>query len=140
MAIDKPLYKRILLKLSGEALRGNGEFGIDPNVLDRFAAEISEVAALGVQIAIVIGGGNFFRGAALSKAGIGRITGDQMGMLATIMNALAMRDALTRADVATAMMSAIGTLSDIGKRWVPTSGPSSRSRTHYFWMIAASPI
>ena len=107
MAESKPLYKRILLKLSGEALQGNVNFGIDPNTLDRFAAEIAEVAKLGIQIGIVIGGGNLFRGATLSKVGLGRITGDQMGMLATIMNALAMRDALARANIATAMMSAI---------------------------------
>ncbi len=107
MAKGKPLYKRILLKLSGEALQGEVDFGIDPNTLDRFAVEIAEVAELGIQIGIVIGGGNLFRGAALSKVGLGRITGDQMGMLATIMNALAMRDALARANVATTMMSAI---------------------------------
>ena len=107
MTKSKPLYKRILLKLSGEALQGDVDFGIDPNTLDRFAAEIAEVAELGIQIGIVIGGGNLFRGATLSKVGLGRITGDQMGMLATIMNALAMRDALARANIATAMMSAI---------------------------------
>ena len=103
----RPLYKRVLLKLSGEALQGDVDFGIDPKVLDRLAQEIAEVSALGVQIGIVIGGGNLFRGAALSIAGLGRITGDQMGMLATIMNSLAMRDALARADIPTRMMSAI---------------------------------
>jgi uridylate kinase len=103
----KPLYKRILLKLSGEALQGDSEFGIDPKVLDRFATEIASVVKLGVQIGIVIGGGNLFRGAALSSAGLGRITGDHMGMLATIMNALALRDALSRANIPTRMMSAI---------------------------------
>ena len=107
MTKSKPLYKRILLKLSGEALQGDVDFGIDPHTLDRFAAEIAEVAKLGIQIGIVVGGGNLFRGATLSKVGLGRITGDQMGMLATIMNALAMRDALARANIATAMMSAI---------------------------------
>jgi len=107
MARNKPLYKRILLKLSGEALQGEIGSGIDPNVLDRFAAEIAEIAALNIQIGIVIGGGNLFRGATLSQAGLGRITGDQMGMLATIMNVLAMHDALARASVASAMMSAI---------------------------------
>ncbi len=108
MAKNKPLYKRILLKLSGEALQGDGKSGgIDPDVLDRFAKEISAVVALGVQIGIVIGGGNLFRGATLSQAGLGRVTGDHMGMLATIMNALAMRDALNRANVANRMMSAI---------------------------------
>ena len=103
----KPLYKRILLKLSGEALQGENGFGIDPHVLDHFAEEIAEITALGVQIGIVIGGGNLFRGATLSQAGLGRITGDQIGMLATIMNALAMRDALAKAKVAATMMSAI---------------------------------
>jgi len=102
-----PLYKRVLLKLSGEALQGNSDFGIDPAVLDSFAADIAKVTQLGVQVGLVLGGGNLFRGAALSKAGLGRITGDQMGMLATIMNALAMRDALDRAEVSTEMMSAI---------------------------------
>jgi uridylate kinase len=102
-----PKYQRILLKLSGEALQGDAEFGIDPKVLDRFAQEIADVVNLGVQVGIVIGGGNLFRGAALSTAGLNRITGDQMGMLATIMNALALRDALVRADVSTRMMSAI---------------------------------
>ena len=108
MATDKPLYKRILLKLSGEALQGDSKSGgIDPDILDRFANEISLTAALGVQIGIVIGGGNLFRGATLSQAGLGRVTGDHMGMLATIMNTLAMRDALSRANVASEMMSAI---------------------------------
>ena len=105
--MNKPLYKRILLKLSGEALQGDSEFGIDPNVLDRFAKEIAAVIKLDIQVGIVIGGGNLFRGAALSSAGLGRVTGDQMGMLATIMNALALRDALSRAEVPTRMMSAI---------------------------------
>ena len=103
----KPLYKRILLKLSGEALQGNVDFGIDPNVLDQFAHQIAEVTKLGVQVGVVIGGGNLFRGAALSEAGIERITGDQMGMLATVMNSLAMRDALVKAKVETRLMSAI---------------------------------
>lgn len=101
------VYKRILLKLSGEELMGNAPFGIDPNVLDRMAREIHEVVSLGVQVGIVIGGGNLFRGQALSKAGLGRVTGDQMGMLATIMNSLALRDALERANVQTRTMSAI---------------------------------
>jgi len=105
---SKPLYKRVLLKLSGEALQGEVDFGIDPMVLARLAGEISEVVSSGVQIGVVIGGGNLFRGAALSKMGlVNRLTGDQMGMLATIMNALAMRDALSRIDVPVRMMSAI---------------------------------
>ncbi|MDT8428655.1 MAG: UMP kinase [Pseudomonadales bacterium] len=100
-------YKRILLKLSGEALMGEADFGIDPKVLDRMAVEIGQLVGLGVQVGIVIGGGNLFRGAALNAAGMERVTGDHMGMLATVMNALAMRDALERASIATRVMSAI---------------------------------
>jgi uridylate kinase len=103
----QPAYKRILIKLSGEELMGNVSFGIDPEVLDRVAKEIAEIVSLKVQVAIVVGGGNLFRGQALSVAGLGRVTGDQMGMLATIMNALALRDALERASVSTRTMSAI---------------------------------
>jgi len=103
----KPLYRRIVLKLSGEALAGDSPFGIDPTILDRVAKEIGEVAKLNVQVGVVIGGGNFFRGQALHEVGIGRITGDHMGMLATVMNALAMRDALERAEFSTRIMSAI---------------------------------
>lgn len=101
------IYKRILLKLSGEALMGDAQFGIDPGVLDRVANEIAEIAALGVEIGIVVGGGNLFRGAALSEAGLGRVSGDHMGMLATVMNAIAFRDALERAQVPARIMSAI---------------------------------
>ena len=100
-------YKRILLKLSGEALAGEAGFGIDPKVLDRMAVEILRVTELGVQVGMVIGGGNLFRGALLSEAGLDRVTGDHMGMLATVMNALAMRDSLERAKVPTRVMSAI---------------------------------
>ena len=100
-------YKRILLKLSGEALTGDAEFGIDPKVLDRMAVEIGRLVGLGVQIGLVIGGGNLFRGAALNAAGMERVTGDHMGMLATVMNGLAMRDALERASIPTRVMSAI---------------------------------
>jgi uridylate kinase len=104
---NTPIYRRVLLKLSGEALQGRASMGIDPAVLDRLVKEIAEVAIIGVQIGIVIGGGNLFRGAALSHIGIHRITGDQMGMLATVMNALAMRDALEQINVATRIFSAI---------------------------------
>lgn len=100
-------YSRILLKLSGEALMGSGESGIDPKVLDRMALEIGQLVGIGVEVGLVIGGGNLFRGAALSKAGLDRVTGDHMGMLATVMNALAMRDALERASIETVVMSAI---------------------------------
>ncbi len=105
---SEPAYRRVLLKISGEALMGNGSHPIDPAVLDRMACDISEVYQLGVQIAIVIGGGNFFRGAALSKAGINRITGDYMGMLATLMNALALRDSFERSALPVRILSAIG--------------------------------
>lgn len=100
-------YKRILLKLSGEALMGEQNFGIDPEVLNRMALEIGQLVGIGVQVGLVIGGGNLFRGAALSEAGLDRVTGDHMGMLATVMNGLAMRDALERANIRTRVMSAI---------------------------------
>ncbi|XKM13465.1 UMP kinase [Orbaceae bacterium ac157xtp] len=102
-----PHYKRILLKLSGEALQGSEGFGIDASILDRMASEIKELVEMGVQVAVVIGGGNLFRGAGLAKAGMNRVVGDHMGMLATVMNGLAMRDALHRIDVHARLMSAI---------------------------------
>lgn len=89
-----PRYRRILLKLSGEALLGEGDYGIDPAVLRRVASEIIEVQRRGVQVAVVIGGGNIFRGAGLARAGMDRVTADHMGMLATVMNALALQDAI----------------------------------------------
>lgn len=106
-AAGEKKYKRILLKLSGEALTGDENFGIDPKVLDSMALAIGQLVGIGVQVGLVIGGGNLFRGAALSAAGLDRVTGDHMGMLATVMNALAMRDALERSDIATRVMSAI---------------------------------
>jgi len=103
----QPKYKRILLKLSGEALMGDESFGIDPKVLDRMALEVGQLVGIGVQVGLVLGGGNLFRGAALSAAGMDRVTGDHMGMLATVMNGLAMRDALERSNISTRVMSAI---------------------------------
>lgn len=103
----KPVYQRILLKMSGEALMGKGPHPIDPQMLDRLANEIHEVTELGVQVAIVIGGGNFFRGTTLSSAGINRVTGDYMGMLATIMNALALRDSFEKLGLPVRVLSAI---------------------------------
>lgn len=105
--ISKPAYRRVLLKLSGEALMGDEAFGIDAKVLDRMAQEIKELVELGVQVGLVIGGGNLFRGEGLAKAGMNRVVGDHMGMLATVMNGLAMRDALHRAFVNARLMSAI---------------------------------
>ena len=100
-------YKRILLKLSGEELMGDEGFGIDPKILDRMALEIGQLVGIGVQVGLVIGGGNLFRGAALNAAGMDRVTGDHMGMLATVMNALAMRDALERTNISSHVMSSI---------------------------------
>ena len=100
-------YKRILLKCSGEALMGNSQFGIDPSVLDKIATDVAQLIQMGVEVGLVIGGGNLFRGKALSAAGLGRVTGDHMGMLATVMNALALRDALERIDLPARIMSAI---------------------------------
>ncbi len=102
-----PAYKRVLIKLSGEALLGDEVYGIDPKVLSRLAGELIELSANGVQVAIVIGGGNIFRGAGLAEGGMERVTGDHMGMLATVMNALAMQDALERAGAFARVMSAI---------------------------------
>ena len=101
------VYQRILLKLSGEALLGGEDYGIDPAVIGRIASEIKEVLYTGVQIAIVIGGGNIFRGAGLAQSGIDRVTGDHMGMLATLMNSLALQDAMERVGVDARVMSAI---------------------------------
>ena len=100
-------YRRVLLKLSGEALMGEETYGIDPKVIDRIAAEISELSKIDVEIAIVIGGGNIFRGTGLAARGIDRATADHMGMLATIMNSLAMQDALERIEVHARVMSAL---------------------------------
>jgi len=99
--------RRILLKLSGEALLGGEDYGIDPAMLKRVAGEIRDVMAKGVQVAVVIGGGNIFRGAGLARAGMDRVTGDHMGMLATIMNALALQDALESLGVWTRVQSAL---------------------------------
>lgn len=103
----QPIYRRILLKMSGEALMGQTQLGIDANVIDRLAKEVAEIVKLDVQVAVVIGGGNLFRGAALSKVGLDRITGDYMGMLATLMNSLALRDAFEKAGMSTRILSAI---------------------------------
>jgi uridylate kinase len=103
----RPAYRRIVLKLSGEALAGSQGYGIDPQVVERIAAEVRDVTTLGVQIAIVIGGGNIFRGVAASAGGMDRATADYMGMLATVINALALQDALEKAGVQTRVLSAI---------------------------------
>ena len=100
-------YRRILLKLSGEALMGKEDYGIDPAVIERIGGEIKEIIQAGIEVGIVIGGGNIFRGAGLAANGIDRVTGDHMGMLATVMNALAIQDALEKLEVTARVMSAI---------------------------------
>jgi uridylate kinase len=107
MDAQKPVYKRILLKLSGEALAGNQGLGIDPQVISGIASEIRDVISLGVQVAVVIGGGNIFRGMAAAAGGMDRAGADYMGMLATIMNSLALQDALEQVGVATRVQTAI---------------------------------
>jgi len=107
MAGDKPQFSRVLLKLSGEALAGEAGSGIDPRVLLSLAAEVRDVCETGCELAIVVGGGNIFRGMKAAERGIDRATADYMGMLATILNSLALQDALEKAGVATRVMSAI---------------------------------
>jgi uridylate kinase len=107
MVLSEYLYKRILLKLSGEALMGDGSYGIDPKVTDRLAKQVKELVAEGIQVGIVVGGGNIFRGMAGAAGGMDRAQADYMGMLATVMNALALQDAFEHNDVACRVMSAI---------------------------------
>jgi len=105
--MSAPAYRRVLLKLSGEALMGNDAFGINRSTLERMVTEIGEVVGLGVEMAIVIGGGNIFRGVALGAAGMDRATADYMGMMATVMNAMALQDAMRRAGVEARVQSAL---------------------------------
>lgn len=107
MANTEPAFGRILLKLSGEALLGNGDYGIEPQTLARIAAEMAELTRLGIELGVVIGGGNIFRGAGLARAGMDRVTGNHMGMLATVINSLALQDALERAGAYARVMSAL---------------------------------
>jgi uridylate kinase len=107
MSQEKPLYRRILLKLSGEALMGKEPYGIDSDVLEQIAEEIEEIHQMGIQIALVIGGGNIFRGVSGASRGMDRSTADYMGMLATVMNALALQQALEKHGIATRVQSAI---------------------------------
>jgi uridylate kinase len=107
MNVAERPYQRVLVKLSGEALMGQGDYGIDPAVIKRIAGELHELTEIGTKVAVVIGGGNIFRGAGLARAGMDRVTGDHMGMLATVMNALAMQDALESLGLYVRVMSAI---------------------------------
>ena len=108
MTLAKPAYKRILLKLSGEALMGEDAFGINRDTIVRMVEEIAEITRLGVEVAVVIGGGNIFRGVAGGSVGMDRATADYMGMLATVMNALALADTMNKAGLVARVMSAIG--------------------------------
>ena len=108
MQQEKPAYKRILLKLSGEALMGDDQFGINHDTIVRMVSEVAEITRLGVEVAVVIGGGNIFRGVAGGSVGMDRATADYMGMLATVMNALALGDTMNRAGLTARVMSAIG--------------------------------
>ena len=135
---DAPvLYRRVLLKLSGEALMGDLDYGIDPAVIKRIAAEVAEIRALGIEVAIVIGGGNIFRGAGLAGAGMDRVTGDYMGMLATVMNALAIQDALEsdgvfcKGDVGTADSRSLRGLHQAARRSPPREGANCHTRRWY---------
>ncbi|MDA2935474.1 UMP kinase [Acidobacteria bacterium AH-259-D05] len=105
--VEKPRYRRVLIKVSGEALMGFQEFGVDPGMMETIAREIKEVHQLGVEIAIVVGGGNIIRGVNVSKGGFDRATGDYMGMLATVINALALQSALEKTGILTRVLSAI---------------------------------
>ncbi len=107
MSESNPIYKRVLLKLSGEALMGSQDYGIDPDILNRVAEEISELVELGLEVGVVIGAGNIFRGKGLADAGMDRVTGDHMGMLATVMNCLALQDAIERVGPSCRVMSAL---------------------------------
>ena len=107
MSATQPVYKRILLKLSGEALMGDLDFGISPKVMGFVATELQSLVASGVEVALVVGGGNIFRGEGLARAGMDRVTGDQMGMLATVINALALQDAIERVGLQARVQSAI---------------------------------
>lgn len=107
MTDQGPVYKRVLVKLSGEALLGDQEYGVDPVVLSRIARELRDISAMGVEVAVVIGGGNIFRGAGLAEAGMDRVTADHIGMLGTVINALAMQDSLEKLGVFCRVMSAL---------------------------------
>ncbi len=107
MTSKSTLYKRVLIKLSGEALMGKMDYGIDPAMINRVAKEIAEVVAMGVEVGVVIGGGNIFRGVGLAESGMNRVTGDSMGMLATVMNSLAMQDALDKLGQSAVVMSGL---------------------------------
>ena len=126
MSAPQPVHQRILLKLSGEALMGDDAFGINQATIERMVAEVAEVARIGVQVAVVIGGGNIFRGIAGGSAGMDRATADYMGMLATVMNALALADAMNKQGLTARVMSARGVCASQSS-WISRSMTSWRS-------------
>src|SRR5947207_11998342 len=127
-----PVFKRILLKLSGEALAANQGFGVDPLRIHEVAAELADVHTIGVQIAIVVGGGNFFRGVAEQARDMDRVSADHMGMLATVINALALQDALEKQGVYTRVMSAIE-MNQVAERFIlrRANAPVDKDRIGY---------
>jgi len=133
----QPIYRRILLKLSGEALMGGDEFGIDTAVVDRIADEIAELVNWGVQVAVVVGGGNIVRGMQLAKGGMDRVTADHMGMLATVINALAMQDALERIGVPARTLSAIP-MSPVGEPYARRHAVACLERGEVVLMAAGT--
>jgi uridylate kinase len=132
MAAQTPAYRRILLKLSGEALAGQQGYGIAPEVISAIAQEIREVVELGVEVALVIGGGNIFRGVAASSKGMDRASADYMGMLATVMNSLAMQDALEKVGISTRVQSAIE-MQEIAEPYIRRRAFRRRNRQSVFY-------
>src|ERR1700754_2104795 len=140
--MSNPLnHRRILLKLSGEALMGSEDYGIDPKVIGRLAKEIIEVQDAGVEVGVVIGGGNIFRGAGLAASGMDRVTGDHMGMLATVMNALAMQDAIEKAGGDARTMSAIK-INEVCEDFIRRRGPPhpEKSQLIVFCVVPGDPL
>ncbi len=135
--MPEPICRRILLKLSGEALMGKGDFGIDPEVMGRMAGEIRDLVSAGIQVGLVIGGGNIFRGAGLAQGGSDRVIGDQMGMLATVINSLAMQDTLTRIGLTARTLSAIP-MEPVGEAYIRRNAVAYLERGEVVIMAAGT--
>ena len=135
--MPEPICRRILLKLSGEALMGKGDFGIDPEVMGRMAGEIRDLVSAGIQVGLVIGGGNIFRGAGLAQGGSDRVIGDQMGMLATVINSLAMQDTLTRIGMTARTLSAIP-MEPVGEAYIRRNAVAYLERGEVVIMAAGT--
>jgi uridylate kinase len=134
---DQPQYKRVLLKISGESLLGNQEFGIDPNMVENIAKEVAAVHALGVDVGIVIGGGNIFRGVAGAEQGIDRVTGDYMGMLATVINGLALQSAFEKIGITARVLSAIA-VETVSETYIRRRAMSHLRRRRVVIMVGGS--